>query len=126
MSKCCCFICTIAAFHICDFIVSFWRKMQSFSYVAFKSNKCCILHSISTQKPWLFNNQFNHFTILLTNKLLYQRVNIQYKTIIYLFLKIKIDSLPRTEEAMMESEELEKASKLTGPVSMLIYLFLNL
>jgi hypothetical protein len=27
---------------------------------------------------------------------------------------------------MMESEELEKASKLTGPVSMLIYLFLNL
>ena len=40
---------------------------------------------------------------------------------------MKIDSLPGTEEAPMEEgEEFEKASKLTGPVSIFIDLILSL
>ena len=42
-------------------------------------------------------------------------------------LFMKIDSLPGTEEAPMEEgEEFEKASKLTGPVSIFIDLILSL
>ena len=40
---------------------------------------------------------------------------------------MKTDSLAGSEEALMEEgEEFEKASRLTGPVSIFIYLFLSL
>jgi len=57
----------------------------------------------------------------------------QYVTPAYSFfsnvfiLFVKIDSLPGTEEALMEEgEEFEKAFKLTGPVSIFIDLILSL
>lgn len=46
--------------------------------------------------------------------------------LIFLFSFLQIDSLPGTEEALMEEgEEFEKASKPTGPVSIFTYISFN-
>ena len=59
------------------------------------------------------------------NRLIYQSQAVYDRK--SFILLVKIDSLPGTEEAVMEEgEEFEKASELVGHVSIFIYLFFNL